>query len=63
MFSVVIIERSDGSGVPTVLMSSFTASVMGGGVLVGCGLGVLVCVGLIVRVDEGACPVSMGTGV
>jgi len=63
MFSVVIIERLDGSGVPTDLMSSFTASVMGGGVLVGCGLGVLVCVGLIGRVDEGACPVSMGTGV
>lgn len=63
MLSVLIIARSDGSGVPTDLMSSFTASVMGGGVLVGCGLGVLVSVGLIVAVDEGDPPMSVAAGV
>jgi len=63
MFSVLIIARSDGSGVPTALMSSLTASGLAVGVLVGSGLGVLVCVGLIVAVDEDDPAVSVAAGV
>ncbi len=63
MFSVLIIARSDGSGVPTALMSSLTASGLAVGVLVGSGLGVLVSVGLIVAVDEDDPSVSVAAGV